>query len=83
MKLNRPDQKMFRTISSWLVLLLLLAFVNMELVLAAVCPEKCTCRPITENISGLKVKCGGSAATKVSSLKDIEFRDIRSEIVQL
>lgn len=72
---------MIRKISNWIVLLLLLAFVNMEL--AAVCPEKCTCRPITDNTSGLKVKCGGSALTKISSLKDIEFRDIRNEIVQL
>lgn len=82
-EINPAGPKMIRTISYWLFVLLLLGFVNVELVLAVVCPEKCTCRPITENTSGLKVKCGGSAVTKVSSLKDIEFHDIRSEIVQL
>lgn len=52
-----------------------------------ICPVKCTCRPVSQNgqnVSGLKVKCGGNPLTKLTSIKEIGFDDnIRNDIVNL
>lgn len=47
------------------------------------CPEKCNCRKIAENSNGLKVKCGGLPQVKLTSVKEIDFNAIKSDIVQL
>lgn len=46
------------------------------------CPEKCVCRRIDENASALKVKCGG-LTTKISTIKEIDFNEIKEDVVHL
>lgn len=48
-----------------------------------ICPVKCTCRPVSQNVNGLKVKCGGNPLAKLTSIKEIGFDDIRNDIVNL
>lgn len=47
------------------------------------CPEKCVCRKINENSTGLKLKCGGLATTKLTNIKNINFGSIASQVIQL
>ncbi|XP_031627751.1 adhesion G protein-coupled receptor A3 [Contarinia nasturtii] len=47
------------------------------------CPEKCACRKINDNGSLLKVKCGGLPQNKLTSIKEINFDNIKYDVVQL
>lgn len=47
------------------------------------CPDKCICRRINENGSSLRVKCGGSPQSKITSIKEINFDRKKFDIVQL
>lgn len=47
------------------------------------CPEKCICRRLNDNSSLLKVKCGGAPQIKLTTIKDINFDNIKYDVVQL
>lgn len=47
------------------------------------CPEKCVCRRINDNGSLLKVKCGGLPQTKLTTIKELNFDNIKYDVVQL
>lgn len=71
-----------------MVILSLLSLGSLVIVADAIgiCPVKCTCRPVSQNgqsVNGLKVKCGGNPLTKLTSIKEIGFDDIRNDIVNL
>lgn len=66
------------------ILSLLLMVIGTDAI--GICPVKCTCRPVSQtgqNVNGLKVKCGGNPLTKLTSIKEIGFDDIRNDIVNL
>ncbi|XP_055910342.1 adhesion G protein-coupled receptor A3 [Eupeodes corollae] len=64
-----------------LVLLLrLMCLVNFSAQVQAVCPEICVCDKIKNS---LKVKCGGGAATKITSMKELDFGEDTENIIQL
>lgn len=66
-----------------LSLLLLFLFYNGVLLMDSNCPEKCICRKISDNSSGLKVKCGGMPQVRMTSMKDVDFTHIKLDIVHL
>lgn len=47
------------------------------------CPEKCVCRKVNDNGSLLKVKCGGLPQVKLTSIKELNFDNIKYDVVQL
>ncbi|KAJ6637071.1 Adhesion G protein-coupled receptor A3 [Pseudolycoriella hygida] len=50
------------------------------------CPVKCVCRLVSQNsqnVNGIKVKCGGNPQAKLTSIKEIGIDSIRSDIVNL
>lgn len=63
--------------------LLLFLFYNGVLLMENNCPEKCVCRKISDNSNGLKVKCGGMPQVRLASMKDVEFNNIKLDIVHL
>lgn len=65
------------------VLTLSLLLMTIDANAIGICPVKCTCRPVSQNVNGLKVKCGGNPLAKLTSIKEIGFDDIRSDIVNL
>lgn len=68
---------------SVVVILSLLLMVCAAADAIGICPVKCTCRPVSQSVNGLKVKCGGNPLTKLTSIKEIGFDDIRMDIVNL
>lgn len=66
-----------------LILFIFCVYNGIVLTLDDNCPEKCVCRKIAENSNGLKVKCGGLPQVKLTSIKEIDFKAIKSDIVQL
>lgn len=52
-------------------------------IIASECPEKCSCRKINEKSSGLRVTCGGLPQVKITNFKEIDFGNLRYDIVHL
>ncbi|XP_055842977.1 adhesion G protein-coupled receptor A3 [Episyrphus balteatus] len=63
-----------------LVLLRLIGLVIFWTQAQALCPEICVCDKIKNS---LKVKCGGSASTKITSMKELDFAEDTENIVAL
>lgn len=66
-----------------LLLLIGIVFVPVELSDTTNCPIKCTCQSIAKPGHGLKLKCGGTAINKITTIKEIDFGDYRNDVLQL
>lgn len=64
-------------------LVYILLIIGDNSIIASECPEKCICRKINEKSSGLRVTCGGLPQVKITHLKEIDFGDLRYDIVHL
>lgn len=91
----RPPEPIFNVLlltmpnnNFYIILLLLCAsvcFVHSENIETnhSDCPDKCVCRKVNDNGSQLKVKCGGLPQVKLTTIKDINFDNIKYDVVQL
>lgn len=67
-----------------MLLLIGITIVPVELANSSIiCPQKCICTSIAKSEHGYKLKCGGKAINKLTNFKEIDFGDIRHDVVQL